>query len=497
MFANAMDKNWNDESKWTLTENGADALNTTGNPLLDLYGVIGSLRTRSEDEIVSLFNRAFAFDALNAMRLLFYARDIRGGLGERRTARAIFQYLAFAQPDKMLANMVFIPLFGRFDDLFSFFGTPLENATMKMISDQMDFDMEAVKSGGHPSLLAKWMPSINTSSKATREKAHRIAKALGVKPATYRKVLSTIRAYLDVVECKMSANEWTDIKYAGVPSRAMMVYRKAFGKHDADGFGKYITSVEKGEEVIHSATLFPYDIFEKMGFAQSYGYRNNDSFAFQTWDNVLEAQWNALPNYIAEGDNVIVIADTSGSMMGRPICSSVGLGVYFAERNTGQFHNKFMTFSERPSWITLSGKTLKEKIKNVPAIVANTDLEAAFLMVLDVAVKNHIPAEEMPKALLVISDMEIDSGSTDSRMTFNTAMTKKFNKAGYALPNVIYWNVDSRQNVFHAEQGVVGVQLASGQSPSVFKAVLENIGVTAEEAMMKVLGSERYSCITI
>jgi hypothetical protein len=489
-FSKAMDQ----EAKWIKTENGADAVNTTGNPLLDLYGVIGSLRTRSEDEIINLFDRAFHFDALNTMRLLFYARDVRGGLGERRTPRIVFEYLANNYPDAIANNVVHIPFFGRYDDLFSFVGTPVENLVFETIGNQLNFDLGAIKNNGNPSLLAKWMPSINTSSKKTVQLAKLVANKLSMSEKTYRKMLSNMRSYLNVVESKMSANDWLNIKYAGVPSRAMMIYRKAFSRHDLDGFGKYIESVQKGEEKINSGTLFPYDIFEKMGFSDAYG----SKFSFRNWDAILEEQWKALPNYIRDGDNVIVIADTSGSMSGRPVCTSVGLAVYFAERNTGQFHNKFMTFSEIPSWVTISGNTLKQKVANVPAIVANTDLEAAFDLILKVAVENKIDAEEMPKALLVISDMEIDGGTTSgSRMTFHSAMQKKFANAGYQLPNIIYWNVDARQNVFHAEQGVVGVQLASGQSPAVFKAILENIGTTPEEAMMRVLSAERYSCITV
>lgn len=487
MFANAMDKN----NRWTKTENGADALNSTGNPLLDLYGIIGSLRSRTDNEIIQLFQDAAEFDFVYALKLAFYARDVRGGLGERRVSRVIFEWLANEYPSEMVQVLPYVPFFGRYDDWFVFLNTPLKNSVVSLINEQLRLDFEADMKGESISLLAKWMPSINTSSKQTRNLAKWFANEFGYSESNYRKMLSHMRSKLDVVEKKMSANDWFSIKYAGVPSRAMMTYRKSFQRHDEDGFSEYIESVQKGESKINSSTLFPYDIFEKMGLDYM-----GRSFSFQNWDRILEEQWKALPNYIKDGDNVIVIADTSGSMSGRPICTSVGLGIYFAERNTGQFHNRFMTFSSRPSWIELKGETLKEKIGCIPAIVDNTNLEAALQMVLSVAVENNISQEEMPKALVVISDMEIDA-SGGGRTTFQKNMKKQYANVGYELPNIIYWNVDSRQNIFHAESNDQGVQLASGQNPSVFKAILENIGTTPVEAMMKVLTSERYACINL
>lgn len=492
MFANAMDKN----NHWTQTENGADALNSTGNPLLNLYGIVGSLRSRTNDEIIELFQDAAEFDFVYALKLAFYTRDVRGGLGERRVSRVIFEWLANEYPHEMVQVLPYVPFFGRYDDWFIFMNTPLKNNVVRLINEQLHLDFEAYMKGESISLLAKWMPSINTSSKETRNLAKWFANEFGYSESNYRKLLSHMRSKLDVVEKKMSANDWFSIKYAGVPSRAMMTYRKSFQKHDENGFSEYIESVTKGETKINSSTLFPYDIFEKMGFTHS-SYSSNSHFSFQSWDKVLEEQWKALPNYIEDGDNVIVIADTSGSMSGRPICTSVGLGIYFAERNTGQFHNRFMTFSSRPSWIELKGKTLKEKITCVPSIVENTNLEAAFKLILSVAIQNNIPQEEMPKALVVISDMEIDEGSTQNKTTFQKNMQKQYSQAGYELPNIVYWNVASRQNIFHAEINDNGVQLASGQNPSVFKAILENIGTTPVEAMMKVLTSERYACINL
>ena len=294
-----------------------------------------------------------------------------------------------------------------------------------------------------------------------------------------------MRKQIGVVESLMSAGKWNEIKYPEVPSRAMMIYRKAFAKHDPDGFSKFINKADKGEVKINASTLYPYDIVEKI----LYGRENN---------KVLEAQWKALPDYVKQGTNALIMADVSGSMYGRPMATSIGLAIYFAERNTGAYHNLFMTFSSNPQIVTLKGETLHQKIINVAKANwgGSTNLKAAFEKVLDIAEENNVSQEEMPKAIVVISDMEIDYCG-DKNWTFYDKMEKKFRKAGYVIPNIIFWNVDSRHDVLHADATRKGVQLASGQSVTVFKQVLQNLGYNPTEAMENIINSERYDCITI
>ena len=345
------------------------------------------------------------------------------------------------------------------------------------------------------SLLAKWMPSINTSSKETKEKAKKVIKYLGISEKDYRKMLSALRSHLDVVEVKMSGKQWDEIKYSAVPSRAMNIYRKSFEKHDEEGFNTYIEKVSNGEEKINASTLFPYDIIEKMEI-DDYG----SNLSFNNYDKVLEEQWKALPNYIEGENNVIIMADTSGSMSGRPMATSVGLAIYFAERNHGIFKDIFMTFSSKPSFVQLKGDTLYERIKCVPAIVENTNLQSAFELILNTAVKNNLNAEDMPKSLVIISDMEMDSctdgwGNTD--WTFYESMKKMYSNSGYEIPNIVFWNVDSRHDTFQVTSDYKGVQLASGQSASVFKSILKNMGCTPYEAMINTLNDPVYDCITV
>lgn len=480
-FANAMKQ----ENKFTRTENGAVALNTTSDARLDLFGTIGALREADENRITTLFSEAYAQDKLFAAKIAFYARDIRCGLGERKTFRTIIRYMAEHHPEALRPNLDLIGVFGRYDDLYELIGTPLEDDMWKVMKNQFEEDLKNLNDGKAISLLAKWIKTADASSPETRKLGILTAQKLGYPVYNFKRIVRSMRKQIGVVESLMSAGKWTDIKYSEVPSRAMMIYRKAFAKHDPDGFGEFINKADKGEVKINASTLYPYDIVEKI----LYGRENN---------KVLEAQWKALPDYVEQGTNALIMADVSGSMYGRPMATSIGLAIYFAERNTGAYHNLFMTFSSNPQIVTLKGETLRQKIKNAENADwgGNTNLKAAFEKVLDVAEKNNVSQEEMPKAIVVISDMEIDYCG-DKNWSFYDKMEKKFQKAGYVIPNVIFWNVDSRHDVFHADAKRKGVQLASGQSVTVFKQVLQNLRYNPVEAMENTINSERYDCITV
>lgn len=480
-FANAM----KEEGKFIRTENGAVALNTTSDARLDLFGTIGALRDADENRITTLFSEAYAQDKLFATKIIFYARDIRCGLGERKTFRTIIRYMAEHHPESLRPNLDLIGMFGRYDDLYELIGTPLEDDMWKTMKNQFEEDLKNLNEGKAISLLAKWIKTADASSTETRKLGILTAQKLGYPVYNFKRIIRSMRKQIGVVESLMSAGKWNEIKYPEVPSRAMMIYRRAFAKHDPDGFSEFINKADKGEVKINASTLYPYDIVEKI----LYGRENN---------KVLEAQWKALPDYVEHGTNALIMADVSGSMYGRPMATSIGLAIYFAERNTGAYHNLFMTFSGDPETVILKGKTLEQKIRNVGKASwgMSTDLKAAFEKVLDIAEKNNVSQEEMPKAIVVISDMEIDySGNKD--WSFYDKMASKFQKAGYIIPNVIFWNVNSRHDVFHADGTKKGVQLASGQSVTVFKQVLQNLGYNPIETMENIINSERYDCITI
>ena len=473
------------DSRLTRTENGAVALSTTGDARLDLFGTIGSLRKADESRITALFAEAYAQDKLFATKIAFYARDIRGGLGERKTFRVLIRYMAEKHPEALRPNLDLIGVFGRYDDLYELIGTPLEDNMWSAMKKQFEEDLQNLNAGNAISLLAKWIKTADASSIATRKLGILTAQKLGYPVYNFKRIVRNMRKRVGVVESLMSTGRWNEIKYPEVPSRAMMIYRKAFMKHDADRFGEFINKAENGEVKINASTLFPYDIVEKI----LYGKENN---------KVLEAQWKALPDYVEKGTNVLVMADVSGSMYGRPLATAIGLAVYFAERNIGAYHNLFMTFSGDPKTVLLIGETLGQKIRNVNGANwgNNTDLRAAFERVLEIAERHSIPQEDMPKAIVVISDMEIDSCG-NREWIFYDEMANSFHKSGYVIPNIIFWNVDSRHDAFHADHSRKGVQLASGQSVTVFKQILQNLGYNPVEAMENTINSERYDCIRV
>lgn len=468
------------ETSMTLTENGGRALSTTGDKLLNLFAVLGALRTRPTD-VIDKFDAAYRENADLATKMAFYGRDVRGGLGERAVGRLMLRELAIINPDVVKANLANIAKFGRYDDLFVFFDTSVETDMIEFIKKQLVLDCKWMKSYKHVSLLAKWMPSINASSEHTKALAHRFVKALNTTPREYRKTLSALRKYIDVTEVKMSANKWTDIDYKAVPSNAMSNYGSAFARHDYEGFNRYMDAVKSGDVKINASTLYPYNVIETM-------YGNRD---------VAEAQWKALPNYVEGDNNFLTMADVSGSMMGRPMATSVGLAIYFAERNHGAFANKFMTFTDIPRIVDVTGDDLFEKYCSVTDHVGNsTNLEAAFDAILSTAVRTHCPQEDLPKALVIISDLEIDCWDGGS-LTFTEEMRKRFADAGYEMPKLVYWNVDSRKDTFLASKDDPNAILVSGQSASTFKNLIKGIDLSAFEIMVQTLDDPRYDCVVV
>lgn len=473
------------EQNYTLTENGALALNTTSNALVDLFATSGALRNRDENDITRMFAKAMVEDRLLATKTAFYTRDVRGGLGERRTGRLMFKYLANNYPEIFNKNLEYIAEFGRWDDLiYLLYDAPEQ--IVSLIKKQLKLDIENKNKTEPVTLLAKWLPSVNTSNRETVQKAKYLAKKLGMSEMKYRKTLSELRAYLKIVETDMSAKRFGDIEYSAVPSKAMKNYRNAFRRNDGERFNEFLNKVEKGETEINADVLYPYDIVEI--------YLNESCGD----DAVLEQQWKALPNYLDGENKFLVMADVSGSMYGRPLATSVGLAMYFAERNKGPFANTFMTFSAKPELLTIKGETLFEKLKYIEnsAWNMNTDLEAAFDLVLHTAVKYNIPENEMPASIIVITDMEFDECVSGNWLFYDT-MEKRFADNGYNIPNIVFWNVRSDNDTYHASFDRKGVQLASGHSPVVFDSLVKGFQMTPYDYMLMVINDERYDKITV
>lgn len=470
-----------DETNVALTENGAISKRTTKSEVLDLFARGGALRTSSEHEICQIFSRALAEDELLAMKCLFYLRDIRGGQGERRTFRVIINFLAKNHPAVLRKNLHLVSEYGRWDDLLCLLDTKLEGVILQMLTDKLQEDIGA----DYPSLLAKWLPSINTSSADSRRYAHKIREFLGWDNKTYRKTLSELRKKIDVIERKLCANEWDKINYENVPSRASLIYSNAFRKHDPVRYNEYISAVAKGEKKINASTLYPHDIVERVW--------NTDS------DSTMDALWNALPDYCADNpaSRGIVVADVSASMSGMPIQVSIALAIYFAERNEGIFKDNFITFSHNPTLQKVMGHDIAAKVRNLNNADwdMNTDLQRVFDLILGTACENKIPKSEMPDAIYIISDMQFDQACIQNSESNFEAIERKYKAAGYKRPKLVFWNVRAANEEIPVTKDQIDTVLVSGCSPTIFKTVMN--GTTPYEVMVSTLNQDRYKAITV
>ena len=471
----------------TYTENGAVTLRSTGSECLDLFATIGALRTQSDREIEDRFLRAYAENPDLAMKILFYARDVRGGLGERAVFRTLIRWLAENEKASLVRNMPFIAEYGRFDDLLCVLNTPAHQEAMEVLRDQFQADMRAMECGdGEPvSLLGKWLPSVNASNEETVRTAKQIAREFGMTQAQYRKALTALRARIRIIENDLRERDYT-FDYAKQPSGAMFKYRRAFLRNDEERYRDFMDQAASGTAVLHTGTLMPYEIVTA-------AYRANEDER-----RALDVTWNALEDFTGD-ENALVVADGSGSMYsGRPQAASVAqsLAIYFAQHNRGIFHDHFITFSMTPQLIEIKGKDIVEKVRYCRSFneIANTNIQAVFELILQAARMHRVRREEMPSTLYIISDMEFDYCAKDASLTNFEYAKNLYRRYGYRLPKVVFWNVQSRRQQQPVKMNEQGVALVSGCSPRIFSQVMS--GETDPYTyMMTVLGDERYQRI--
>lgn len=487
------------EANKTWTENGAVTLKSTGSDCLDLFAAIGALRHENDEEIITRFVRAFTENADVALKILFFARDIRGGLGERRVFRTIFRWMAVNEPQCVIKNLENVAEYGRYDDLLVLLNTPCEDKALSYIKKQFEADMRMLEAEGGVSLLAKWLPSVNASNAQTVKNAKKIARSLGLNDAAYRKALTALRARIRIIENHLRERDYS-FDYAKQPSRAMFKYRKAFLRNDAERYREFISKVSLGKAVLHADHVTPYELVEPyLNIGWGWGGRCFMRDITQDEKDVLNATWASLPDFGGDG-NAIAVIDTSGSMYcaGKPVPGAVALslGLYFAERNKGSFRNCFIEFSESPQLIEIKGDTFADRLRYVASFseVANTNIEAVFDLILNAAVKNKVPQEELPAKLVIISDMEFDICAEDASVTNFKNAQKKYEEHGYKLPDIIFWNVASRNRQQPVTQNEQGVALVSGVTPRIFSMIAgERFSPYAH--MMEILNSERYAGI--
>jgi hypothetical protein len=458
------------------TTNGMKARASTASACVDLFFNVGAMRGKN---VVPAFTAAYVENQDLAARIALWARDVRGGAGERKVFRDMLLEVIKKDPDRATALMHKIPEIGRWDDLFVAMGTELEHVALEMIKTALD------KGDG---LCAKWMPRKG-------EEAAKLRSAFGWTPKYYRKRLVELTK---VVEQQMCANKWDEINFNHVPSLASSRYKKAFARHTPT-YSQWVEKLVKGDPTakVNAGAVYPYDVLKGVIGAYNLSY-NKDNL------NHLIAQWEALPNYVGDA-SILPIVDVSGSMgcpaggyqsKSKTTCMdvSVSLGLYLAEKNKGKFKDTFLTFSDKPQLMNLKGNIM-DKIRQISSSEwgMSTNLHAAMQKVLDVAIKGNVPQEEMPGMLLILSDMQFNGcvRHDDSAMQM---IERKFRDAGYEVPKIVFWNLNAHDNV-PVKFDKSGVALVSGFSPAIMKAVLaaELENFTPESIMLKTIMNDRYN----
>jgi len=471
----------------TVTENGMTTNSTTLNSCVDLFFQIGALRGQDKQIKINAFSKAFAEDSLTAMKILFWARDVRGGAGERGTFRDILTYLANTKTAVLKKNIGLIAEYGRYDDYLVLVGTKLETEALSEIE-------KALKDGN--GLAAKWMPRGNTKNREKKRWAGALRKHLGLSPKAYRKMLAELS---NTVEQLMCAREFGAITYEHVPSKAMSDYMKAFSKNDGSRFQAYLDSLSKGETKINAGAVYPYDITKNLKYGSA--------------DGAVE-QWKALPNYM-EGnkERVLPVVDVSGSMgcsaggNANVTCMDVAisLGLYISERNEGPFKDAFFTFSSNPKLQYLKGD-LRDRHNQLARAEwgGSTDLEKTFKVLLQKAKASNVAESEMPTMILILSDMEFNQatgdgwrGNSDWNPTAQKMIEKMYADAGYKMPKIVYWNIQSRNDNNPVQFNKQGCALVSGFSPALLTSLLAGNDITPYGMMMNIISSERYKAICV
>ena len=445
----------------SLTENGAVTHSTSLSACLDLFFLAGGSRNISDEAIIKLFIQARAENKDVAYRILFWARDCRGGAGEKRFFRTIAIYCKENYSAEYEALAILIPKYGSWKDIFMV-DTPNDNV-LNYLSIQLVEHQ-------HANLLAKYFPRKG-------EWFTKMHKYLGMSPKEFRKLLVSMS---DTVEQKLCAGEISKIDYAKVPSVAMNMYKPTFLLKDRVRFDEYIAQVMDGKSKINASVLFPHQVIQ--------GLRRDNA-------DVAQAQWNALPNYMENStERILPVCDVSGSMDGLPLEVSVALGLYISERNKGIFKDAFITFSERPQMQYVQGDSLIDRASSLTNADwgMSTDLQKVFDLILNAATREGLPADEMPTKLLIISDMEFNQA--DSNNTNLDVIRQKYSDLGYTMPEIIFWNVNGRVGNIPANKFDSKIGLVSGFSPSILTSVLAGKVETPEQLMLKAIS--KYTDVT-
>jgi hypothetical protein len=469
------------------TFNGMPTFTSSGNALVDLFSAIGSSRGK---DITKQFAAAYEMDREKALKILLWGRDIRGGAGERQTVRNLLLFLEDKHKEDAEMLVPLIPFFGRWDDLLVF-------RTREMRQNAYSVIAEALTDTGVSGLVAKWMPRKGKLALELEDFLGLSPKARGFRYTdgkafpgkAYRTMLASLS---NVVEQQMCAKQWEEIKFDHIPSLASARYQKAFNRRCSERYKEYKASLVKGTAKINANAVYPYDVIKSISQGDS---------------AVAAAQWAALPNYLGD-ENIMAMVDVSGSMTAmqgtmkiRNLDIAVSLGLYIADKAKGAFKDCFLTFSGSPTVEVLTGDIVSKYQQMVRSHWGmNTNLMGAFMEILKIGTNNGVADVDMPKILLILSDMEFDQCTTGGDRRAMVAIQDMYQQAGYTVPKIVFWNLNARAGnspVGHRENGTA---LVSGFSPAIMKSILTANEVKAENftpetVMEQTIANPRYDVI--
>ena len=442
----------------SLIENSKGGLyhHTSFNSNLDLYA--GISRYNNEKEIIRSFSNAYNENRVLALANLLFILDIREGKGERRIFKTIFKYLCNLNSDDARLILSYIGSLGRYDYILEGLGTNIEDDVISLIKNTINSDLESE----HPSLLAKWLPS-HRNHGVNSQKAKYLIKKLGMCEKEYRQTLSELRSKVNIVEKNLSNKTYDSIKFEEVPTKAMLKYTGAFNREIHERFVEYKKSLAMGETKVNTSGLFCYEVVKNV-------------LSYRTDEDVLDAMWKSQKVIDTGNNNVLVVADTSGSMTcygGLPYAASVGLALYTAEHNKGVFKDKFITFSSRPIFQEVKGETISDKVFNVRHIVDNTDIDKVFELILKSMKDSNSTQEDLPSHIIIISDMEFDDGVYSRGGTNFQGWKKAFAEEGYTLPKIVFWNVAGSTNGLPVTKNDNDVVMVSGFSTNLLESIFK------------------------
>lgn len=491
-----------------LTENGALSHSTTQDGRLDYFAKV--LRDTPEQEIRRHLNASWKASPLDTMRLIAQKRDCRGGSGEKKAFYESIRWTVENHPEAASAFIPLVPHFGTWKDGFlCFCDTSLEKQWLQFVANQLKEDLKALDavdgkdSKTSVSLCAKWVPSERSSlNKRLNGVYDRLVEAMefegGVSNQTRKHFrtayLTPIRQYINIVERMMCGKQWEHIDYQKVPSVAMNRLRKAFKRNDPERFQSFLDDVSSGKKTIKASQLFPHEMVRH--------YYKNRAF-----DQVIDEQWKAYvekTSELGQLDKAVIVSDVSGSMEcndGLPMMVSIALGLLISTLTNGPFNGTVITFETSPKFHKIDTKqSLKDQVRQLRSAPwgGSTNVQAVFDLILDRAKQHNLNEEDMPRTLIIVSDMQFNSadrGISGGFFTNFEHIKAKYRHAGYNMPQLIFWNVAGRTEDFPVTKSEFNTAMVSGFSPCHLKYLTTGKITTPYDLMREAIDSERYACV--